>query len=374
MTEPLAQRPENETKVFEAKSKKLRWGFSTGSAATAAALAGAIFLKSGRPPDQAEIQLPQAKKLTIKVDQAHRKNQGGVKVTVIKDGGDDPDVTNGARISVHLKPTSYLGLTIIGGPGVGRVTRPGLVLPVGEWAVNPVPRSMIKNNLLPFLNGQGLEATVYIEDGENLALKTLNPRLGIVGGLSVLGTTGLVKPFSHQAYVATIDSALSVAKANQATEVVLSTGGRSEGLARKMRPDLPEEAFVQIADFFRVGLNLAVKHGFETIGLSEFFGKAVKQAANFPYTHAHHNDLNLTQLASWLEGLNPDAYDQISSATTALGALEILKRHRSLDLIPIVAKKVLESARGYAGPAPRLWVTVFDFDGTILAYETSQGR
>ncbi|MDR2386262.1 MAG: cobalt-precorrin-5B (C(1))-methyltransferase CbiD [Deltaproteobacteria bacterium] len=373
MSEPLTEKPKNETNLFLTKNKKLRWGFSTGSAATAAALGAAIFLKTGRPPDQVEIALPQDKKLMVKLAEADRVQGAAVKVTVVKDGGDDPDVTNGASISVLLKATNEMGLTILGGPGVGRVTRPGLVLPVGEWAVNPVPRSMLRQNLSPFLNGQGLEAIISIKDGENLALKTLNPRLGIIGGLSVLGTTGLVKPFSHQAYVATIDSALSVARANGSSEVVLSTGGRSEGLARKMRQDLPEAAFVQIADFFRVGLNLAVKHGFETIGLAEFFGKAVKQAANYPYTHAHHNDMNLAQLADWLDGLNPEAHGQIAAAPTALAALEILKNHKSLDLIPMVAKKVLASARGYAGPSPWLWVTVFDFDGTILAHESSRG-
>ncbi|MDR2302349.1 MAG: cobalt-precorrin-5B (C(1))-methyltransferase CbiD [Deltaproteobacteria bacterium] len=373
MSEPLSQKPENASQVIGRKTKKLRWGFSTGSAATAAALGAAVFLETGRPPDEVEILLPQDKKLIVKLAEAERLGGDGVKVTVVKDGGDDPDVTNGARISVLLKPAAEMGLTIVGDDGVGRVTKPGLVLPVGEWAVNPVPRAMLNQNLFPFLSGQGLEARISIRDGEKLALKTLNPRLGIVGGLSVLGTTGLVKPFSHQAYVATIDSALSVAKANGSVEVVLSTGGRSEGLARKMRPDLNESAFVQIADFFRVGLNLAVKHGFETIGLAEFFGKAVKQAANYPYTHAHHNDMDLGKLAGWLNGLNPEAHGQIAAAPTALAALEILKNHKSLDLIPIVAKKVLASARGHAGPGPKLWVTVFDFDGTILAQEFCRG-
>jgi cobalt-precorrin-5B (C1)-methyltransferase len=229
---------------------------------------------------------------------------------------------------------------------------------------------MMANNLAPYLNDRGLEATVLIADGESLAQQTMNPRLGIVGGLSVLGTTGLVKPFSHQAYVATIDSALSVARANGAKEVILATGGRSEAFARRARPDLPEEAFVKIADFFRTGLTLSVRHGFETIGLTEFFGKAVKQAANFPYTHAHPHDLNLGQLADWLSGIDGEVYSKVASSSTALAALEVLKEHSSLNMIPIVAKKVLDSARGFAGPEPNLWVTIYDFDGALLAHET----
>ncbi|MDR2368911.1 MAG: cobalt-precorrin-5B (C(1))-methyltransferase [Deltaproteobacteria bacterium] len=369
-----APSPETTESPDQGRETNLRWGFSTGAAATAAALAAALTLKNGRPPDGVLIALPQGRNLSVRIDEASFCGDGGAKATVVKDGGDDPDVTNGARISVVVRPARGAGLTIEGGAGVGRVTRPGLVLPVGEWAVNPVPRAMMAKNLAPFLDGQGLVATVSIENGERLALKTLNPRLGIVGGLSVLGTTGLVKPFSHQAYVATIDSALSVARATGAREVVLSTGGRSEGLARLARPDLPEEAFVQIADFFRAGLALSVRHGFGTIGLAGFFGKAVKQAANFPYTHAHSNDMDLTMLAGWLEGLGDEARGLVAAAPTALAALGILKERGALGLVPIVAKRVLASARGFAGPGPRLWVTVFDFDGTVLAHECCPGR
>jgi cobalt-precorrin-5B (C1)-methyltransferase len=293
--------------------------------------------------------------------------------SVVKDGGDDPDVTNGARISVLLRPSPRAGLEISGGPGVGRVTKPGLVLPVGQWAVNPVPRAMLAENLALSLEGQGFMAVISIAEGERLALRTMNPRLGIVGGLSVLGTTGLVKPFSHKAYVDAIDGAMSVARAGGADEIVLSTGGRSEALARGARPDLPEEAFVQVADFFAAGLKLAVRRGFRTIGLAEFFGKAVKQAAGLPYTHAHHGDMDLSRLAGWLDGLPPEAKGRIASAPTALAALEILKEGRALDLIPLVAGRVLTSARGFAGPGPRLWVSVFDFDGALLAHETDFG-
>jgi cobalt-precorrin-5B (C1)-methyltransferase len=293
---------------------------------------------------------------------------------VIKDGGDDPDVTNGASVSVSFSRRAGKGLTIVGGHGVGRVTRPGLILPVGEWAVNPVPRRMLMDNLADFLLESAAQVEISIADGERLAQKTLNPRLGVLGGLSVLGTTGLVKPFSNQAYVATIDSAMSVAKAAGAEEIVLSTGVRSEDLGRKARPDLPEECFVQIADFFRTGLKLAVKHGFSVVGLCEFFGKAVKQAANHPYTHAHHHDMDLSFLAGWFPDLSEDLKREIGAAPSALAALAALKERRSLHLIPVVAAKVLTSARGFAGPGPRLWVRIFDFDGALLAEETDDGR
>jgi cobalt-precorrin-5B (C1)-methyltransferase len=350
--------------------KNLRVGFSTGTAATAAAVGAAFFLEKGYSPEEVEVTLPKGQKLTIAVEGISREGDG-IRAVVIKDAGDDPDVTNKARVGVVLTTTAEPGLSIAGGPGVGRLTKPGLVLPPGEWAINPGPRKMLTANLAPWLKpeGPGLKVEVFIEKGEILAEKTLNPRLGIVGGLSVLGTTGLVKPFSNSAYIATIDSAMSIAKAQGLDEIVLTTGGRSEGFGRAERPDLPEEAFVQIADFFGGGLKLAAKHGFATIGLAVFFGKAVKQAQGAHYTHAHKNDMDLNPLAGWFPRLSDEIKKELTTANTALAALEILRATGNLDLVPVVARKVLESARVFAGPGPATWVRLFDFDGTVLAFE-----
>ncbi|MDR1083294.1 MAG: cobalt-precorrin-5B (C(1))-methyltransferase CbiD [Deltaproteobacteria bacterium] len=344
--------------------KKLRTGFSTGTAAAAAALAAALALRDGRIPDRVTVSLPGGKKLTIPVFEG--QINGPVRTVVVKDAGDDPDVTNKAHIGVILEERPG-ELSVVGGSGVGLVTKPGLVLPPGEWAINPVPRQMIRDNLAPFLPEVGLKVTVFIRDGEKLAQKTLNPRLGIVGGLSVLGTTGLVKPFSHSAYVATIDSALSVARAMGLSEIVLTTGGRSERLARDLRPDLPPEAFVQMADYFQAALDLAVKKGFERIGLAVFFGKAVKQAAGFSCTHAHKSDMDLQALAGWLSSVPENVRADIARAPTALAALDILKTYRQTASIRLVAQKMVQSARNLAGPEPDIWAQVMDFDGTVLA-------
>jgi cobalt-precorrin-5B (C1)-methyltransferase len=177
----------------------------------------------------------------------------------------------------------------------------------------------------------------------------------------------LVKPFSHGAYVAAIDSAMRVARAAGAKEAVLTTGGRSEALARRDRPDLPEGAFVQIADFFRAGLKLAVHHGFETIGLAVFFGKAVKQAQGLPYTHAHHGDLSLAPLAEMVAAFDPEAGSLVALAPTAMAALEILRDRGALDVVEPVARRVLAAARAFAGAGPKTWVRIYDFDGTLLA-------
>jgi cobalt-precorrin-5B (C1)-methyltransferase len=323
-------------------------------------------LRDGRIPDKVTVTLPKGGQIAIPVFEGTTRK--GAQAVVVKDAGDDPDVTNRAHVGAILEEREKeKGLAIAGGEGVGLVTKPGLVLPPGEWAINPVPRRMLAENLGPFLKEAGLAVTVFIRDGKALAEKTLNPRLGVVGGLSVLGTTGLVKPFSHGAYVATIDSALSVARAMGLAEAVLSTGGRSEAFARELRPDLPEEAFVQVADYFQAGLSKAAKKGFSAIGLAAFFGKAVKQAAGHGCTHAHKNDMDLKALSQWLSFLPARLRGEIATAPTALAALGLLKASGQARSAEIVAQKALSSARAFAGPGPRMWAVILDFDGTVLA-------
>jgi cobalt-precorrin-5B (C1)-methyltransferase len=313
------------------------------------------------------VKLPNGGTLAVPVASAYRLGTDEAEAMVVKDAGDDPDVTNGAVIGARLHRLPGQGLTITGGRGVGRMTKPGLALPPGEWAINPGPRAMLKTNLAPFPGAWEVE--IFVEKGEELATRTLNPRLGIVGGLSILGTTGLVKPFSHEAYLATIDNALSLARALGLQEVVLTTGRQSEKLARANRPDLPEEAFVQIADFFGDSLKKAASGGFGTIGLAVFFGKAVKQAAGLANTHAHLKDQDPSLLAGWLAGAaSPDVLAGMPLALTARAALEILKEAGlARPAAETVADRALASARLWAGPGPRLELTLFDYDGAPLA-------
>jgi cobalt-precorrin-5B (C1)-methyltransferase len=325
------------------------------------------------------VRLPRGLGLEVGVE-GYSSSEGAASATVRKDAGDDPDVTNGALIGARLSRWEGPGVLILGGPGVGRFTKPGLPLPPGEWAINPVPRAMIRENLSPFLGEgvPGLRVEISVEDGELLAQSTLNPRLGIAGGISILGTSGLVRPFSHPAYLATIDAAMGVARALGSEEIVLSTGGRSEGFARRERPDLPGEAFVMIADYFRGGLRRAARHGFKTVGLSSFFGKAAKQAMGLPNTHARRRPLDPGDILGLLQGLPggipPAARREIGGANTALAALGILRGHGLLPGVALVARKALEGARGFLGPGPGLWVRVFDFDGSVLAHERDGGQ
>lgn len=353
--------------------RQLRTGFSTGSAAAAAAKAALLCLVEGQAPASVAIPLPDGQRLTIAVQEARRLGPGQARATVIKDAGDDPDVTNGAQViaTLWLGPQGPgQGLVIAGGPGVGRVTRPGLPVPVGQPAINPVPRTMIQEALAEaWPPGQPLEARVEIAvpQGESLARHTLNPRLGILGGISILGTSGLVKPFSHEAYTATIDSALDVAKAAGQSQVVLTTGGKSEKRAMALCPDLAELCFVQIADFFAHALRQASALGFRQVGMVCFFGKAIKQAQGLEYTHAHRAPLELEQLAAWLEPKAGAALaSQIRGANTARHALELIEQAQRLDLVALVGRRMLGAMARLGGPGPRPWAVILDYQGRVL--------
>lgn len=360
-----------------AKTKILRVGFTTGTAATAAAVAAVSVLTRYPMLYQAEVKLPCGEFHEVCIAQSSLLNMDEAIAVVIKNAGDDPDITNGAEIGAIVRRLPQPGLiNIIGGKGVGRVTKPGLILPPGQWAINPGPRDMLRENLKPFLseNCPGIEVEIFVEQGEVLALKTLNPRLGILGGISILGTTGLVKPFSHEAYVTTIANSLDVASAAGLAEVILTTGRQSEDLAQAFRPDLPQESFIQIADFFGDSLQLIRNYNFKTVGLACFFGKAVKQAAGHFNTHAHRNDQDIFALTDWLTCTPGYLYlaENLRESITARGALEVLRKNGALHLVELVAIQTLIAARGFLGSEPQLWISIFDYDGCPLVHRKDQ--
>ncbi len=348
--------------------------------------------------------------------------------TIIKDGGDDPDVTNGAEIRasvtiVRHAPEDISGqepdrpeIVVFAGRGIGTVTKPGLPVLPGEPAINPVPRRMISENItlellrsdiqleeflrklspdpartwptgekpalrLPFyadanpapLLSLPVRFSVIIEieapKGRELALRTLNPRLGILGGISILGTTGIVRPFSHEAYEQTIQAAFSVAASNSSDSVVLSTGGKSERFARLKLPHLPPEAFVQIADFFSFAVREAVKFGFTSVIHSIFFGKAIKMALGHPYTHAHAAPMDLELLTATARGLghDEDFCQKLALANTAMHALDIIGEKGSYDIVESIARKAAEKSAQLGGGALRVRLILYGYDGKLLA-------
>ncbi|MGB8992913.1 MAG: cobalt-precorrin-5B (C(1))-methyltransferase [Desulfobaccales bacterium] len=364
--------------------KELRQGFSTGTAAAAAAQ-GALYELLGRPcPDRVEVALPGGGSLSIPLHRHARQGPRGEAV-VIKDAGDDPDVTNGAEIGARvwrLEAGAEEDILLLGGQGVGRVTKPGLPLAVGEPAINPVPRKMIRRALRRVWDevspGEPLRlgVEIFVPRGEELARHTLNPRLGIVGGISILGTTGLVKPFSHQAYRATIVAALKVARAAGLPHVAFSTGGKSEGYLQALLPEWPEETFVQMGDYVRFALKVATHLGFAEITAGAFFGKALKIAQGFGHTHASRGLADLKALGRWVLDLTGDAAlaQEVAGANTARQALQIIMGAQASRVVARVGERMLAALRDYAGPGPKLTAIMLDFDGSPLWRGASPGE
>ncbi len=353
----------------------LREGFTTGTAAAAAAKAGVLFLAAGLRPESVEVPLPAGGRLAIPVARIAPEGEG-VRAVVVKDGGDDPDVTH--RAEIHALVALNTGLrdgeiVLDGGKGVGRVTLPGLPVPPGEPAINPAPRAQIaaacREGLEEAGKRGGARVLIEVPAGERLAQKTLNPRLGILGGISILGTRGTVKPFSHESYLATIESGLDVARAAGVTHVILATGGRSERLARSDLPGVPELACVQFADFFAPALAAAAARGFSRITLSVFFGKLAKQAQGLANTHARTAPLSLAALAAACTGagLDPDSAARVAAANTALAAQEIILASPARQAcLAAVAARALACARKFAGPGPVLEYRLYSQDGARL--------
>jgi cobalt-precorrin-5B (C1)-methyltransferase len=292
--------------------------------------------------------------------------------SVIKDAGDDPDITHGAEIGAEVTLEKRPGvdqIRITGGTGVGVVTKPGLETPPGRAAITSGPVAMITNSINELLTAHPTDAGIHIEvfvpEGERLAQKTLNARLGILGGLSILGTTGIVRPMSHDAYVATIEKSMDVARAIGLTHLVLTTGRRSERFAQNRWPELAEESFIQVGDFFQAAMAAAAEREFSSATLAVFFGKAVKMAQNIPHTHAAKSELTLATLARWtLEHTgDPELAGRIAASNTARHAFDPLKES-ALPVIARVAKEAQRCAAGFSANKVRVRCMIFDYDGT----------
>lgn len=296
--------------------------------------------------------------------------------TVIKDAGDDPDITHRAEIGTRVTLMNQVPGTdenrvlIRGGKGVGRVTKPGLEIAVGEPAVNPGPRRMIINAvddvLKRFNRKTRICVEIFVPRGEELAQKTLNARLGILGGLSILGTTGVERPMSHDAYIATIKSSINVAGASGVSIPVLTTGRRSERFARTFLNSFPEEAFIQIGDFFKLSLEETALRKFNSVVLAVFFGKAVKMAQGVPHTHAAKSRLLLGKLSKWAYATvgDPDFALAIEQANTARHAFELIVDAYP-EMIADVGSKMVYFAGQFAGAGVKVRGIIFDFQGKV---------
>jgi cobalt-precorrin-5B (C1)-methyltransferase len=294
--------------------KKLRSGYTTGACAAAAAKAAATRLlgakarKTGSPEadgsDMVEIPFPDGTRVGFAIHETGLSNDKKTAwAAVIKDAGDDPDVTNGAQIVAEAREIPGSGLIIRGGKGVGVITKPGLSVDIGEHAINPVPRKMISEAVMEVLNGAGaLEITISVPKGEELAKKTLNSRLGIIGGISILGTTGIVRPISADAWTATISASMNVAKAMGYDSIVLSAGRVSEK-AHMKKFALPDESYVMMGDYLEFALTDAVRHGFKAVHLCAQWAKMLKIAMSTPHTHVRHGAIDMKNSVALLRSL-----------------------------------------------------------------------
>ena len=356
--------------------KKLRTGFTTGTSAAAATKGALQMILDGKKPSRVRIRLLTGDDIHIPIHCCRVENENFAVCSVIKDGGDDPDVTHkaeiGARVCLHHQPDSQPPeIVISGGEGVGRVTKPGLEVPPGQAAINPGPVAMITQAIHDVLKNHNLSATVkteiFVPEGKKIAEKTLNARLGILGGISILGTTGVVRPMSHDAFIATITAALSVARASGIRKLVLTTGRRSERFSQDLWPQLAEEAFVQIGDFFKMSLEAAAARGFEQITLAVFFGKALKMAQGIPHTHAARASLTLDKLADWALKITEDRElaGSIAGANTARHAFDIIGKEHP-DVISHVGKQIVKSAQRFAGQGMAIQSIIFDYSGNVV--------
>ena len=268
----------------------LRDGFTTGTAATAAAKAGLLAIIHQRTIGEVKVHLPIDKILDISIHHCEF-TESTSNTSVIKDAGDDPDVTNGAEIGCLLKLTQEKDIQFIAGDGVGTVTLEGLELAIGEPAINPVPRKMISSALQKLLHDYDLECgvsvTVYVVDGKKIAKRTLNERVGIMNGLSILGTTGIVKPYSSSSYIASIEQGIDVAIANNTTELVINSGARSEKFLSEKFNHLPEYAFIHYGNWIGETLNkINNSPTIKKVSIGIMLGKAVKLAGGVTDTHS----------------------------------------------------------------------------------------
>lgn len=303
---------------------KLRTGFTTGACSAAATKAAVTALVSGRAVDTITIRLPDQKirEATFPVEVCEI-GEGRVRCGVRKDAGDDPDCTDKALLCASVE-WAEPGVHIQGGDGVGVVHKPGLGLEVGGPAINPVPRKMITECAVEALGGiaRGVTVTISVPGGDEMAKKTLNARLGIIGGISILGRTGIVRPYSTAAFRASVVQAIDVAKAQGNLHIALTTGGKSEKFAMKiLRAEgraMPDEAFIQIGDFTGAALTRAVKVGMKRATLCGMMGKFSKIAAGVMQTHAAGSQVDMAFLAELARRAGaPEALaTEIASANT----------------------------------------------------------
>lgn len=314
----------------------LRIGFTTGTCATAAAKAALLSLITQKKLSEIYITLPDGEKLLVPIESVST-SQTKASATVIKDGGDDPDITNGLEIISTVELNSSInGIRFMQGKGVGTVTLDGIGLTVGEPAINATPRRMIEREVEELLHQHpnitcGVAITISVPKGEEVALRTFNPKLGIAGGISIIGTSGIVKPFSSEAFVSSIRKEMGLAKALGCKHIVINSGAKSEGYVQKEFPNLLNQAFIHYGNFIGEAIKIASELGIKELTLGVMIGKAVKLADENLDTHSKNVTMNKPFLISLARqaGCSTATILAINEATLARQLWELIPKHES---------------------------------------------
>lgn len=374
-----------------------RTGYTTGSCAAAGARAALRAVTTGDcTAGSMEITIPRGDTIMIPIKECTITGDGRARCVITKDGGDDPDVTHGADIIVDLHVTSSPdSIEVDGGEGVGTVTKPGLGLEIGKPAINPVPKSMIAQNLREeaagssFWESRGIRVVISVPKGRELGPKTDNPRLGIIDGISILGTSGIVIPFSTASYAASIRQNLDVAAAMGENVIVLTTGGRSEEFARRViargsdgdgagdkqeeAPALPDHCFVQMGDFAGYSVRESAKRSehFQKVYVVGFVGKLAKMATGVKQTHVKGSKVDMRFLAGLAAGAGApdDVVRTITKANTARHVSEIISGAECAPkFFEMLCAEVHRHMKDHAkNDDIAIEVVLFGFDGGVLA-------
>ena len=356
---------------------KLRTGFTTGSCATASSKACVLSIINQKKIEQTDIILPKRSKLDIQINSCEF-TENSATCSVIKDGGDDPDVTHGAEIFVYVELTNNIGkIEIDGGEGVGRVTKPGLGLEIGSAAINPTPKKMILENVTEIskeiLEKNGIMIKVSVPNGKELGPKTDNPRIGIMGGISILGTSGIVIPYSTASFAAAIRQQIAVVSSMNDDNVVLTTGGRSEDFARAII-ELPDHSFIQMGDFSGYTIKQCAKQGLKKAYVAGFIGKLAKMAAGVKQTHVKGGKVDmkfLSELAKRCDAKS-DTISKILGANTARNVQEIIIEDKVAGFFDEVTKEACNQMRQHSEEKIAVEVILFDFDGKVLSRDKKE--
>ena len=356
---------------------KLRTGFTTGSCATASSKACVLSIINQKKIEQTDIILPKRSKLDIQINSCEF-TENSATCSVIKDGGDDPDVTHGAEIFVYVELTNNIGkIEIDGGEGVGRVTKPGLGLEIGSAAINPTPKKMILENVTEIskeiLEKNGIMIKVSVPNGKELGPKTDNPRIGIMGGISILGTSGIVIPYSTASFAAAIRQQIAVVSSMNDDNVVLTTGGRSEDFARAII-ELPDHSFIQMGDFSGYTIKQCAKQGLKKAYVAGFIGKLAKMAAGVKQTHVKGGKVDmkfLSELAKRCDAKS-DTISKILGANTSRNVQEIIIEDKVDGFFDEVTKEACNQMRQHSEEKIPVEVILFDFDGKVLSRDKKE--